>query len=129
YMAPGFGLVLGGAAFTKSAGSAKFGVIGDARVDQIFVPYAAGSPRYYDTDYNFPLAVIPQTLCGSGVLLDGGLACLEVRDRDIDWLHEPNGAGPIPGRRGEEAVLWSVLAAANYLYIEEWGFRDDGVFW
>jgi primary-amine oxidase len=121
----GYGLVLGPVSFNK--GFKALNVVADARVAQIFVPYATGDPRYYDTSFGFPNAVISSNLCLKGALFDGGTACLEHRDRDTDWM-SPSGVVPT-GRRGEEAVLWSVLYAANYLYIEEWGFRDDGVFW
>lgn len=125
YYVTGPGLVLGPSSF-KRPGLSAFNVVGDARVDEIFVPYATGSPRYYDTSFGFPLATITQNLC-HGTLLDSGQACLEIRDRGLDWL-SPGGGAPA-GRRGEEIVLWSALYAANYLYIEEWGFRDDGALW
>jgi Cu2+-containing amine oxidase len=38
------------------------------------------------------------------------------------WKHNFN------QRRGEELSLFSVLGAANYTYIVEWIFRDDGAF-
>ena len=47
-------------------------------------------------------------------------ACRQVRDRGLAWKHDQS------KRRGEELVLWSVLAAANYNYVIEWTFRDDG---
>ena len=127
HRATGFGIVIGPATF-KRGPFGPFGVIGDARVDQIFVPYATGQPRYYDVNYDFPLAYIPQSIC-PGTLLERGTLCLEIRDRDVDWLFSQDGSRFVSGRRGQEAVLWSVLAAANYQYIQEWGFRDDGVFW
>jgi len=123
----GYGLVLGPVSFKKPGGFKPLNVVAQASVAQIFVPYASGDPRFYDTSFGFPNAGIVGNLCLKGTLLDGGNACLEHRDRDIDWMF-PSSAVP-SGRRGEEAVLWSVLYAANYLYIEEWGFRDDGVFW
>jgi copper amine oxidase-like protein len=123
----GFGMVIGPMSF-KRGPFAPFDVLGDARVDQIFVPYASGAPRYYDVNYDFPLAFIAQSLC-PGTLLDGGRACLEIRDRDIDWMASPFGSRFLNGRRGQEAVFWSVLDADNYQYVEQWGFRDDGIFW
>ena len=30
-------------------------------------------------------------------------------------------------RRGQKLLLWGVLDAANYRYIIEYGFQDDGV--
>jgi Cu2+-containing amine oxidase len=43
-----------------------------------------------------------------------------VRDRGLDWKA---GGG---GRRGEEVVIWGVINAANYKYVEQFEFRDDG---
>ena len=123
----GYGLVLGPVSFKRPGAFKPFTVVSQASVAQIFVPYALGEPRFYDTSFGFPNAVIASHLCLKGALFDGGTACLEHRDRDIDWMFP---SGPIPtGRRGEEAVLWSVLYADNYLYVEEWGFRDDGILW
>lgn len=47
--------------------------------------------------------------------------CKLVHDRGLTWKHDAL------ARRGEELVLWSVMAAANYNYIVEWTFRDDGI--
>ena len=47
--------------------------------------------------------------------------CKEVRDRGLSWKADS------AVYRGEEVVLWSALAAANYNYVIEWTFRDDGV--
>jgi primary-amine oxidase len=44
-----------------------------------------------------------------------------VRDRGLAWKDDQK------VRRGEELVLWGALDAANYNYIIEWTFRDDGV--
>jgi Cu2+-containing amine oxidase len=30
-------------------------------------------------------------------------------------------------RRGEELILWGAIDAANYRYIQEYTFRDDGM--
>jgi Cu2+-containing amine oxidase len=47
--------------------------------------------------------------------------CKEVHDRGLMWK---DFAGV---RRGEELVLWGAIDAANYRYIQEYTFRDDGV--
>ncbi len=126
YYVSGVGLVVGPVTYKKPNG-VSFGVIDNARVGEIFVPYASGFPRFFDTSFGFPNAPLTANLCLRGTLFDGGTACIEHRDRDVDWMFP---AGTVPtGRRGEEIVLWSVLYAANYLYIEEWGFRDDGAVW
>jgi len=51
----------------------------------------------------------------------GGNVCKQVHDRGLLWKNWSQ------VRRGEEAVLWAALGAANYNYIIEWTFRDDGV--
>jgi primary-amine oxidase len=60
-------------------------------------------------------------LSGGKILGANSETCLEIRDRGIMWMHDAD------SRRGQELALWSVLAAANYNYIIEWRFRDDGV--
>ena len=55
----------------------------------------------------------------------------ECRDRGIAWLcHGQDRFGGTPTqtkvRRGEELVLWGVFDAANYDFVVEYGFRDDG---
>jgi hypothetical protein len=54
----------------------------------------------------------------------------ECRDRGIAWLcHGQDSQGRPAGtnvRRGEELVLWGVFDAANYDFVVEYGFRDDG---
>src|SRR6185369_11075076 len=45
----------------------------------------------------------------------------EIHDDGIRWM---NSAGQ--ARRGERMILWSVLSAGNYSYIQEYGFGDDG---
>ncbi len=50
-----------------------------------------------------------------------GNVCKEVRDRGLSWKADSQ------VYRGEELVLWSALAAANYNYVMEWTFRDDGI--
>jgi hypothetical protein len=54
----------------------------------------------------------------------GPRAAAECRDRGIAWLCHGNAATAV--RRGEELVLWGVFDAANYDFVVEYGFRDDG---
>lgn len=124
---PQFGLRITSAHFRKSPSSAWMRVFWDARVSEIFVPYQTGSPRYYDlSQFNFPLASLSAADCppalGGTLLGTGSVVCKQVRPRGLAWRTNA------PARRqGEELVLWGVLAAANYAYIMEWTFRDDGV--
>ncbi len=126
YWVSGPGLVLGPVSFAKESGATPFQLLDDARVDQIFVPYASGYPRFYDTDAGYPALVLPRPVCSPVERFDGNTVCLQLQDRGVDWV---SGAGREPsGREGEQFVLWSVLDADNYQYIERWIFRDDGTF-
>lgn len=121
-------LVITGAWFQPDPSMPWIKLIYDARISQLFVPYHAGSPRYLDVTYagtGFPFFPIDQGECtaasGGTILGPNHEVCKQVRDRGLAWKHDAL------FRRGEELVLWSVLAAANYNYIVEWTFRDDGV--
>lgn len=120
----GSNLVITGAWFRPNLSTPWIKVIYDARVSQLFVPYHDGSPRYLDVNYGFPPVPLTSQDCPAaiGVIL-GSMQelCKQVRDRGLAWKHDAI------LRRGEELVLWSVLAAANYNYIIEWTFRDDGI--
>jgi Cu2+-containing amine oxidase len=121
---PQQGLLIHWAFFRPSPNARWIWIFWDARVSDIFVPYHQGWPRYYDmSDYSFPLTAIgpadcPASLGGTPL---GGNVCKQVHDRGLLWKNWSQ------VRRGEEVVLWSALGAANYNYIIEWTFRDDGV--
>jgi primary-amine oxidase len=120
------GLVITSAHFRKSPTSPWIRVFWDARVAEIFVPYHVGTPRYYDVmGFTWPSVTLTPAHCPASV---GGMllgsppqVCKEVRDRGLAWNDDSE------VRRGEHLVLWSALDAANYNYIIEWTFRDDGV--
>ena len=119
----GNGLVIHWAYFRTSPTKPWLFVLWDGRVSEIFVPYHTGSPRYYDVGFAFGLAPIGSQDCPSplgGTVLAGNV-CKEVRDRGLSWKADSQ------VYRGEELVLWSALAAANYNYVMEWTFRDDGI--
>lgn len=117
----GKGLYITGAWFKKDVGAPWMRVLWDARLADIFVPYHKGSPRFYDlTQFRFGL--VPATAADAGccgVVLDG-FVIKEVRDRGVLWKDD------MQVRRGEELVLWATLDAANYNYIMQYSFRDDG---
>lgn len=112
--------------FFRPSPSAKLiEVFNDARLGEIFVPYHAGEPRYFDvSDYGFPMIPLSQKDCPRSpqrrLLGAGRLMCQEFRDRGIAWKSDEL------VRRGEEMVLWGVIDAGNYNYIVEWTFRDEG---
>ncbi len=116
-------LVITGAWFRPAPTAPWIKLIFDARISQLFVPYHAGWPRYYDIGFGFGAVPLGITDCPApGVILGVGQeTCKQVRDRGLAWKHDAI------MRRGEELTLWSVMAAANYNYIVEWSFRDDGV--
>ena len=121
---PGWGLMITSAHFRKSPTSPFMRVFWDAYVSDIFVPYHPGSPRYYDlSGFGFDVTNLTSAVCPPGVggTILAGRVCKEVHDRGVMW--EDDGGG----HRGQEVVLWSAIDAANYNYIVEWTFRDDGV--
>lgn len=121
-------LIITGAWFQTAPKAPWIKLIYDARVSQLFVPYHAGSPRYLDMTYGgtgfgfFPVSKDDCPASAGGTILGPNAeVCKQFRDRGLAWRHDAE------LRRGEELVLWSILAAENYNYIIEWTFRDDGV--
>jgi hypothetical protein len=118
------GLAIGPVYFRQSLASVFVRILWDMRVSDYFVPYHAGSPRFYDlSGFNFVLTGVTAADCPATV---GGApisphVCKEVHDRGLMWKD----FGGV--RRGEELVLWGAIDAANYRYIQEYTFRDDGV--
>jgi Cu2+-containing amine oxidase len=116
-------LVITGAWFRPAPNAAWIKILYDGRLSQLFVPYHSGSPRFHDVDYGFSYVALSTSDCKPpATILGNGEVCRDVRDRGLMWKHK------LKQRRGEELVLWSVLGAANYDYVIEWTFRDDGVF-
>jgi primary-amine oxidase len=122
---PKFGLVISHASFSKLTGSPFITVLFDGRWGSTFVPYHPGSPRFHDIrDFNFSADTLGAGDCPSPrVLLNANTICRELRDTEIEWK---TGFGGSRVRRGLEVVYTAVLGAANYSYIQEWAFRDDG---
>jgi primary-amine oxidase len=124
----GYGLIIKNAWFKRSPDHAWMQVLGDARVSEIFVPYHRGSPRFWDVSYGFHLSKVSAEDAGPHgkihVSSDGSsnVPCVveELKDRGVIWK---SNAGV---RRGHVLLLWGCLDAANYRYIMEYGFQDDG---
>ena len=124
-----FGLVITGASFQKSPTSPFIYVLFDGRLGEIYVPYHQGSPRYGDISGfadGVPNSIGPYeplTLQEEAFkprhIIGGGKICKEMRDY-LAWMNTDL------VRYGQEVVYFSVLGAANYNYIMEWTFRDDG---
>lgn len=119
----GWGLTIQDAYFKRGPKDPWMQVLGDARLSEMFVPYHSGSPRFWDVSYNFSLVHLNKTAAGPfGVLLgDPSTVVKEVRDRGVLWVDTDTGV-----RRGQALVLWGCLDAANYRYLIEYGFQDDG---
>ena len=80
-------------------------------------------PALLDISFGFSLTTLNKDAAGPfGELLgDPPVVVKEVRDRGPMWIDTATGV-----RRGQKLMLWSVLDAANYRYVIEYGFRDDG---
>jgi primary-amine oxidase len=119
----GFGLIVSGAWFKKGPQEPWFQILGEARLSEMFVPYHSGSPRFWDVSYSFALISLTRDDAGAHGKLIGTppVVCREIRDRGIAWMDGTKGS-----RRGQTMVLWSCLNAANYRYLVEYGFQDDG---
>lgn len=122
--ATGYGLYIQDAWFKRGPKAPWLQVLGDARLAEMFVPYHSGSPRFWDISYNFPLVNVTREDCGPhGRILDqSNTVVCEVRDRGLMWVDSVKGS-----RRGQKLVLFATLNAANYRYVIEYGFQDDGV--
>jgi Cu2+-containing amine oxidase len=120
---PGAGLYITGAWFKTGPRAPWLCVLENVRLSEIFVPYNDGTTRIYDigAQGNYQLLRHTENDAGpSGRLLDGGLVVQELRDTGILWKYYDK------VRRGQELVLWSTMAAANYNYLMEYSFRGDG---
>jgi hypothetical protein len=131
-----FGLVITGASFQKAPGTPFIYVLFDGRLGEIFVPYHSGGPRYGDISgtggasgmYD-PMPLTRAQFPPPRQILPGGKICKEKREY-LAWMNSIptflDPAKPPVVRYGQEVVYFSVLMAANYAYIMEWTFRDDG---
>ncbi len=124
-MQPKHGLVITSAHFRKSPSSPFVRVFWDARIGEIYVPYHSGFAFYDVSDFTFGWVALNSNDCpaskGGTLLGPGPDVCKEVRDRGIAWKDDTD------VYRGEEVTLWGTIDAANYNYVVEWTFRDDGV--
>ncbi|HMF17336.1 MAG TPA: hypothetical protein VKE98_09030 [Gemmataceae bacterium] len=118
----GFGLIIQDAFFKKTPTDPWMQVLGDARVSELFVPYHSGSPRFWDVSYNFALCPVTAVDAGPHGKLHGSppKVVSEIRDRGIIWVDSTK------ARRGQSLILRATIDAANYRYVIEYGFQDDG---
>jgi primary-amine oxidase len=123
----GNGLVIKGAWFKRSPADDWIQVLGDARLAEAFVPYENNAHRFWDVSYGFGLDPLTKDDAGpNGQLLYASTKAKaptvikEIRDRGIMFKH------PRTVRRGQTMLLWASLSAANYRYLIEYGFQDEG---
>jgi hypothetical protein len=103
-------------------------------VGEVFVPYDPFRPVFQDVqsfsfwilpakkEYLGPACVLPGEILTSKVPAMSGRVLKEVHDDGVRWIGRGDRA-----RRGEKMTLWALFNGANYRYIMEYGFRDDGV--
>jgi hypothetical protein len=109
---------------------------------EIYVPYDDGSTAFLDV-HDMPFYITParKEFLGPNCVLPGeiltsanpywsGTVHKEVHDDGIRWMSaETNSRYEIAdrARRGEKMILWSTYFGANYRYLIEYGFGDDGM--
>lgn len=122
--ATGFGLIIQEAWFKREPKGPWIQVLGDSRLAEMFVPYHSGSPRFWDVSYNFSLCHVNKDDAGpfGKVIGNPPTVVVEMRDRGLMWVDGTKGS-----RRGQKLVIFATLNAANYRYVIEYGFQDDGL--
>jgi primary-amine oxidase len=109
---------------------------------EIYVPYDNGWTAFLDIhDMAFHTTPARKEYLGPGCVLPGevlkssrpawsGTVHKEVHDDGIRWMSaETDFRNQLADRvrRGEKMVLWSTYYGANYRYLVEYGFGDDGM--
>jgi Copper amine oxidase, enzyme domain len=107
-------------------------------IGEVFVPYDPGFPRYDDiSQMNFwivradprnlgPECVAPGEILPSPDPYKKDKVYKEVHDDGPRWFSDFSSLGQERCRRGEKLLIWSAFFGANYRYIFEYGFGDDG---
>jgi len=97
-------------------------VLEDAHPSELYVPYYFKGTRFFDLrDVGGYVALNAKEGGATSQLLSKSKRVMaELRDTGPTFKH-----GNIT-RRGEELTLWANFGAANYTYMIEYGFRDDG---
>jgi hypothetical protein len=109
---------------------------------EIYVPYDNGWTAFLDVhDMSFHITPARKDFLGPSCVLPGEIlkssnpawsdtVHKEVHDDGIRWMSaETNERNQIAdrARRGEKMILWSTYYGANYRYLIEYGFGDDGM--
>jgi Cu2+-containing amine oxidase len=119
---PGPGLTIVSAWFKTGPKADWLKVVSNIRLSEIFVPYNNGT-RIFDIGSQGNYGLLTHTKDDAGIngkLLHGGTVVQELRDTGVMWKYYKQ------VRRGQEVALWSTIAAANYNYLIEFSFRNDG---
>jgi hypothetical protein len=107
-------------------------------IGEVFVPYDPGYPRYDDvSQMNFwivradrknlgPNCVAPGEILSSTDPYKQDKVYKEVHDDGPRWFSDFSSLGQERCRRGERMLIWCAFFGANYRYIFEYGFGDDG---
>jgi hypothetical protein len=111
-------------------------------ISEIYVPYDNGFTAFLDirdmpfhttlarTQYLGPNCVAPGEILSSANPYWNNTVHKEVHDDGIRWMSaETDGRNVVAdrARRGEKLLLWATYYGANYRYLIEYGFGDDGV--
>ncbi len=114
-------------------------VLQNLELGEIFAPYDDHSHQFEDiAGHHFHLQPADKDLLGPPCLAPGeiltsdrpgmsGLVYKEVHDDGVRLIDMRDQDKPDRGRRGEKMTLWVNFNAANYRYLIEYGFSDDGV--
>ena len=109
---------------------------------EIYVPYDTGWMAFLDVhdmpfqitparrEFLGPPCVAPGEILQSSNPKWSGTVHKEVHDDGIRWMTAETSAGnqiTDRARRGEKMLLWSTYYGANYRYLIEYGFGDDGM--
>jgi Cu2+-containing amine oxidase len=117
--------------FRREPGGPWIRVINECSLVEMFVPYNAGSPRYYDisTISGILLKLDANDLgprcLGPGRLLCDDRVAVELHDAQNLWIDHYLPADK-HSRRAEELQIWGVRTAGNYVYLILYTFRSDG---
>ncbi len=107
-------------------------------IGEVFVPYDPGFPRFRDVSQMYfwivradpknlgPNCVAPGEVLRSSDPYKTEKVYKEVHDDGPRWFSDEGFLGEDRCRRGEKMLVWSVFFGANYRYIFEYGFADDG---
>jgi hypothetical protein len=144
YYPPGSMLRIKSAKFMckDKAGSPRWvSVVRMLELAEIYVPYDNGNTAFLDVhdmafnttparkEFLGPACVAPGQVLTSPNPYWSGTVHKEVHDDGVRWMSaETNGRNQVADRvrRGEKMVLWATYYGANYRYLVEYGFADDG---